>query len=46
MDEQALTGLKFSAALPPELAAATVAERLVDAEGCAAVLAQPRVFAG
>ncbi|MGX5681700.1 DEAD/DEAH box helicase [Schumannella luteola] len=35
--EQAVDGLKFSAALPPNLARATLAERFVDREGAAAV---------
>ncbi|MEV0809237.1 DEAD/DEAH box helicase [Micromonospora sp. NPDC050200] len=43
--EKALAGLKFSAALPPRLAAATLATRLADVEGAAAVLREPVRFA-
>ncbi|MFC4035549.1 DEAD/DEAH box helicase [Streptomyces polygonati] len=42
--EQALKGLKFSTALPPRLAEATLAARLADLEGAAAVLEQPVRF--
>jgi ATP-dependent Lhr-like helicase len=38
VDEKALEGLKFSAALPPRLAMATLAARLADLDGAAAVL--------
>src|SRR5690606_30882204 len=34
---EAVAGLKFSAALPPELAAATLAERNADADGARAI---------
>ncbi|WP_446210101.1 DEAD/DEAH box helicase [Micromonospora sp. IBSANI012] len=43
--EKALAGLKFSAALPPRLAAATLAVRLADVEAAAAVLREPVQFA-
>ncbi|MER6590680.1 hypothetical protein ABT214_02160 [Micromonospora purpureochromogenes] len=43
--EKALAGLKFSAALPPRLAAATLAVRLADVEAAAAVLKEPVQFA-
>ncbi|MDP9613529.1 DEAD/DEAH box helicase [Streptomyces hygroscopicus] len=39
--EQALKGLKFSAALPHRLAEATLAARLADLAGAAAVLSEP-----
>lgn len=42
VNDHAVAGLKFSAALPPEMARSTVATRLGDEEGAAAVLAQPR----
>nr|WP_221473578.1 DEAD/DEAH box helicase [Planomonospora venezuelensis] len=41
VDEKALNGLKFSAALPERLAVATLAARLADLDGAAAVLAEP-----
>ncbi|GIF65220.1 ATP-dependent helicase [Asanoa ishikariensis] len=41
VDERALAGLKFAAALPPALAVATLAARLGDQEGAAAVLLEP-----
>ncbi|MFE0590674.1 DEAD/DEAH box helicase [Micromonospora echinospora] len=41
VDEKALDGLKFSAALPPRLAVATLAARLADLPGARAVLAEP-----
>jgi ATP-dependent Lhr-like helicase len=44
VDDNALTGLKFSTALPPELARRTVAERLVDPHGAAQVLRERRRF--
>jgi ATP-dependent Lhr-like helicase len=44
VDEKALAGLKFSAALPRELAAATLAARLADFEHAALVLAEPVRF--
>lgn len=40
----AVNGLKFSAALPPDLARLTVAERLADASAATAVLDEPRRF--
>lgn len=40
---QAVTGLKFSAALPPALAAATLAERSLDRVGAADVTRQPLI---
>ncbi|WP_176731837.1 hypothetical protein [Micromonospora rhizosphaerae] len=43
--EQALAGLKFSAALPARLATATLAARLADIESAAAVLQEPAKFA-
>lgn len=42
VDPDAVSGLKVSAALPPELATRTVAERLGDRGCAAAVLAEPR----
>lgn len=44
VDEQALVGLKFSEALPHRLAVATLAARLADLEGAAAVLGEPVRF--
>lgn len=44
--EQALKGLKFSTALPPRLAEATLAARLADLDGAAAVLAGRIRFGG
>ena len=41
VDEKALAGLKFNAALPKRLAMATLAARLADLDGAAAVLAEP-----
>ncbi|MFF0308147.1 DEAD/DEAH box helicase [Streptosporangium sp. NPDC004379] len=41
VDEKALHGLKFSAALPERLAVATLATRLADLDGAAAVLGEP-----
>ncbi|MEV4490694.1 DEAD/DEAH box helicase [Micromonospora coxensis] len=43
--EKALAGLKFSAALPPRLAAATLAARLADVDAAASVLREPVRFA-
>lgn len=40
---QALAGLKFSAALPPDLAAATLAERAVDRVGARSITGWPLV---
>ncbi|SDZ46177.1 ATP-dependent helicase Lhr and Lhr-like helicase [Micromonospora pattaloongensis] len=42
--EKALAGLKFSTALPHRLATATLAARLADVEGAAAVLREPARF--
>lgn len=42
VDESAIRGLKFSAALPPELAAMTVAERLADIDGARQVIEERR----
>jgi ATP-dependent Lhr-like helicase len=42
--EKALSGLKFSAALPKRLAAATLAARLADLDRAAAVLVEPTRF--
>ncbi|WP_198946451.1 DEAD/DEAH box helicase [Pseudofrankia asymbiotica] len=42
---EALSGLKFSAALPPRLAEATLATRLADLTAASAVLRQPVRFA-
>ncbi|MDX3450863.1 DEAD/DEAH box helicase [Streptomyces sp. ME02-8801-2C] len=44
VDERALRGMKFSEALPPRLAEATLAARLADTESAAAVLAEPVRF--
>lgn len=44
VDERALSGLKFSAALPAALARATVAERLGDERVAAQVRAEPRTL--
>ncbi|MGV9326752.1 DEAD/DEAH box helicase [Streptosporangium sandarakinum] len=41
VDERALHGLKFSAALPKRLAVATLAARLADLDGAVAVLGEP-----
>ncbi|MGY1455931.1 DEAD/DEAH box helicase [Streptomyces sp. SS8] len=41
VDPRAVRGLKFSAALPERLAAATVAARLADFDGARAVLSEP-----
>jgi ATP-dependent Lhr-like helicase len=41
VSEKALTGLKFSDALPKNLAIATLAARLADVDRAAAVLAEP-----
>ncbi|WTV00541.1 DEAD/DEAH box helicase [Streptomyces sp. NBC_00045] len=46
VDQRAVHGLKFSAALPSRLATATVAARLADFDGARAALAEPvRFFA-
>ncbi|MBY8849673.1 hypothetical protein K7G98_14810 [Saccharothrix sp. MB29] len=39
-----MAGLKFNEALPPTLATATLAARLADLDGAAAVLAEPSRF--
>jgi ATP-dependent Lhr-like helicase len=44
VDEKALTGLKFSEALPRNLAVATLARRLADLEDAASVLREPARF--
>jgi ATP-dependent Lhr-like helicase len=44
VSERALEGLKFSAALPHRLAMATLAARLSDLSGAAAVLGEPSRF--
>ncbi len=44
IDDRALAGLKFSAALPRHLAVATLATRLADLDHAAAVLAEPCRF--
>jgi len=41
----ALAGLRFSEVLPPELAVATIAERLADQPGARLVAGEPRVWA-
>jgi ATP-dependent Lhr-like helicase len=44
VSQKALAGLKFSAALPPRLATATLAARLADLDGAAEVLGEPSTF--
>jgi ATP-dependent Lhr-like helicase len=44
IDQDALTGLKFSEALPERLATATLAARLADVDAAATVLSQPVRF--
>ena len=44
VDDKALTGLKFSVALPRRLAVATLAARIADVDNAAAVLAEPSRF--
>ncbi|WP_405858853.1 DEAD/DEAH box helicase [Streptomyces sp. NBC_01515] len=44
VDSRALNGLKFSAALPPRLAEATLAARLADLQGAAATLRETSTF--
>src|SRR5690606_3850712 len=41
VEQRAVRGLKFSAALPPRLAVASVAARLADFDGARAVLDEP-----
>jgi ATP-dependent Lhr-like helicase len=43
-DSRALEGLKFNAALPPQLAERTLAARLADFDGAGALLNQPQRF--
>ncbi len=43
-NESAIHGLKFSAALPPDLAHRTIAERLSDRVSAAAVIQEPQKF--
>lgn len=44
VNSSAVSGLKFSDALPQHLASQTIAERLVDVRGATAVLDEPRRF--
>ncbi|MFB4311450.1 hypothetical protein [Actinomadura sp. GTD37] len=44
VDDRAVHGLKFSAALPRHLAEATLAARLADLDHAAQVLAEPHRF--
>jgi ATP-dependent Lhr-like helicase len=44
VDGRAVDGLKFSAALPRQLAEATLARRLADPDGARAALADPQRF--
>jgi len=44
VDQRAVRGLKFSAALPPRLAVATLSARLSDFDGAHAVLSEPVRF--
>jgi ATP-dependent Lhr-like helicase len=44
VDRAAVAGLKFSAALPDDLARRTVAERLMDICGAAMLIEEPRQF--
>jgi ATP-dependent Lhr-like helicase len=44
VDERALEGLKFSEALPPRLAEATLAQRMANLDGAAVVLRAPARF--
>ncbi|MFE5215120.1 MULTISPECIES: DEAD/DEAH box helicase [unclassified Streptomyces] len=44
VDQRAVRGLKFSAALPHRLAVATLSARLADFDGAGAVLAEPKRF--
>jgi ATP-dependent Lhr-like helicase len=44
VDQRAVRGLKFSAALPQRLAVATLSARLADFDGAGAVLAEPKRF--
>jgi ATP-dependent Lhr-like helicase len=44
IDDKALSGLKFSDALPRHLAVATLATRLADLENAASVLKEPCRF--
>ncbi|MGI5366782.1 DEAD/DEAH box helicase [Streptomyces iakyrus] len=44
VDQRAVRGLKFAAALPQRLAVATLSARLADFDGAGAVLAEPKRF--
>lgn len=44
VDRGAVAGLKFSAALPDDLAQRTVAERLMDIRGASTLMGEPRRF--
>lgn len=44
VDQRAVRGLKFSAALPQRLAVATLSARLADFDGAGAALAEPKRF--
>ncbi|MGW4561578.1 hypothetical protein ACWEN3_03920 [Streptomyces sp. NPDC004561] len=44
VDQRAVRGLKFSAALPQRLAVASLSARLADIEGARSVLAEPKRF--
>jgi ATP-dependent Lhr-like helicase len=44
VDDKAVDGLKFSAALPPHLAEATLAQRLADLDGASIALAESHRF--
>ena len=44
VNDRAVAGLKFSTALPERLAVATLAARLADLDGAAAMLAEPLRF--
>ncbi|CAM5356514.1 ATP-dependent helicase [Streptomyces pilosus] len=44
VDQRAVRGLKFSAALPQRLAVATLSARLADFDGASAVMAEPKRF--
>ncbi|MFF7192434.1 hypothetical protein ACFZAM_01755 [Streptomyces sp. NPDC008079] len=44
IDIKVLDGLKFNEVLPPDLVAATPAERIADADGALAVLREPMTW--
>jgi ATP-dependent helicase Lhr and Lhr-like helicase len=44
VEPEAVRGLKFAESLPPDLAAMTLGERFVDADGALVVLAEPRLL--